>query len=183
MLCMAVPQLTAAHVSTFNRMLSKSADEFLRRPANKQLTGPNADKNITSLAEAMISHSCCKSEQNFVEKKYLKNENYFRILTSIEYCNSLEFVYVIAQCCECLLSQLFPVNPSAHIQLYLRLDTVAPLDVHEPPFRHGSELQNESAVRSQTVTCYAPPLIDGGIKRCFCLKSVWRLSVWRVHRA
>ena len=28
-----------------------------------------------------------------------------------------------------------------------------------------------------TLSCYAPPLIGGGIKRCFCLTSVWRLSV------
>jgi len=25
-----------------------------------------------------------------------------------------------------------------------------------------------------------PPLIGGGIKRCFCMTSVWRLSVWRL---
>jgi len=33
------------------------------------------------------------------------------------------------------------------------------------------------------ITCYAPPLIGGGIKRCFCLTSVCRLSVCRVHLA
>ena len=31
--------------------------------------------------------------------------------------------------------------------------------------------------------CYAPPLIGGSIKRCFCLTSVRLTSVCRVHRA
>jgi len=33
----------------------------------------------------------------------------------------------------------------------------------------------------RNVPYYAPPQIGGGIKRCFCLTSLWHLSVWRLY--